>query len=145
MRTRIVAASALALLAVLVSGCSGEAGPKPKPQAPDPGISGLKVKLEALVADTCYSKPGGQEPKGCEKYVTQLGGTAGTVHKQAGLAKNPKLDGFATDLDHGVEAYRAGGCTTVASAAPGPCVDSLTAIARSLREIKSTVDALPDA
>ncbi|GAB3583898.1 hypothetical protein GCM10027445_59270 [Amycolatopsis endophytica] len=130
---------ALGALALVLAGCSNEAGPTPKGgggQADTPYA--LSIKLNALTADPCFREPAGSTPRGCGKYVTELGSTPGVVREQAGT-KHPDLVALSGDLDKGIGAYRDNRCDTVAE--PGdPCTAALTTIADSLRSIKHLVD-----
>ncbi|MDQ0377283.1 hypothetical protein [Amycolatopsis thermophila] len=130
---------ALGALALVLAGCSNEAGPTPKGsvgQADTPYA--LSVKLDALAADPCFRDPAGSTPRGCGKYVTELGSTPGLVREQAGT-RHPDLVALAGDLERGIGTYRDGRCDTVAD--PGdPCTPALTKIADTLRSIKQLVD-----
>jgi len=125
-----------ALLLVLLSGCGSEAGPTPK-QGGEPGPDALPTKLDALSADLCYRSPQTQLPKGCEKYVTELGGTAGTVRKRAGET-DKALSAQADALDRGIAAFRGASCTTVPTPG-GACTQALTDIATAVTTIKNLV------
>lgn len=137
MRTR----KTLAVLALglVLAGCGGEeAGPTPKGGGVAADPQALATKLRAYTADTCYTAPEQQVPKGCEKYVTELGGTVGMVREQAGT-KHPELGKLADGLDKAVAAYRAPHCETVLQ--PGnPCSPALRDIATSLRDIQQDID-----
>jgi len=67
-----------ALLVLVLSGCGNEAGPAPK-RGGEPGPDALPTKLTALTVDQCYASPRTQLPKGCEKYVTELGSVPGEL------------------------------------------------------------------
>lgn len=95
----------------------------------------LGTKLDALTADQCYRNPASQVPRGCEKYVTELGSTVGTV-RAAGLTAS------ADALDKGVGAYRAAHCETV-SATSNPCSKTLSDIAATVTTIKQKVEVSP--
>ena len=130
---------ALGALALVLAGCSNEAGPTPKGgagQATSPYA--LSVKLNALAVDPCFREPAGSTPRGCGKYVTELGSTPGVVREQAGT-KHPDLVALAGDLEKGTGAYRDNRCDTVVDRG-GPCTVALTTIADSLRSIKQLVD-----
>lgn len=124
------------LLLVLLTGCGSEAGPTPK-QGGAPGPDALPTKLDALSADQCYLNPRTQLPKGCEKYVTELGGVPGTVRKRAGDT-DKALSAQADTLDRGIAAFRGAGCTTV-PAPGGACTQALTDIATTVTAIKNLV------
>lgn len=130
---------AVVALALVLAGCGGEeAGPRPKggQVATDP--QALATKLRAYTSDTCFTAPDKQVPKGCEKYVTELGGSIGMVREQAGT-KHPELNRLADALDKSVAAYRAPHCETVTQ--PGnPCSPALREIADNLRDIKQDID-----
>lgn len=130
---------ALGALALVLAGCSNEAGPTPKGsvgQAQTPYA--LSVKLNALTADICFRDPAGSTPRGCGKYVTELGSTPGVVREQAGT-KHPDLVAEANALDKGIGAYRDNHCDTV-PAPGGVCTTALTTISDSVRSIKQLVD-----
>lgn len=137
MRTRKTLA--VLALALVLAGCGGEeAGPTPKGGGQATTPDALATKLRAYTADTCYSAPERQVPKGCEKYVTELGGSVGMVREQAGT-KHPELNNLADTLDKDVAAYRAPHCETVTT--PGnPCSTALRNIADALRDIKQDID-----
>ncbi len=134
---------ALGVLALVLTGCSTEAGPKARPGAGDPGPDALPTKLDALSADACFTGPQTQLPKGCEKYVTEVGNTAGSVHKlaKAGKTVNQPLDRDATALDQAVGAFRQAGCTTVPTPG-GACTQALVSISAALTEAKQKVNQL---
>lgn len=137
-RTSLVA---LGVLTVVLTGCSHEAGPTPGPNPGTPGPDALPIKLDALSADACYSSPETQLPRGCEKYVTEVGGTAGAVHQraQAGKTVNRPLDAQGTALDQAVGAFRGAGCTTVPSPG-GACTKALSDIATAITAVKKQVN-----
>jgi hypothetical protein len=131
---------AVLALALLLAGCGGqEAGPKPSggggsAATPD----ALATKLRAYTADQCFRAPAQQIPKGCEKYVTELGGSVGMVRELAGT-QHPALNSLGDALDKGVAAYRGPHCESVTT--PGnPCTPALVDIATALRDIKQIVD-----
>jgi hypothetical protein len=130
---------AVLALALALAGCGGqEAGPTPSRGGQATTPDALATKLRAYTADTCYSAPDRQVPKGCEKYVTELGSSVGMVREQAGT-KHPALNTLADALDKGVAAYRDPHCETVV--APGnPCSTALRNIANTLRDIKQVID-----
>jgi hypothetical protein len=131
-----------ALLVLVLSGCGSEAGPTPK-QGGAPGPDALPTKLAALTADQCYASPRTQLPKGCEKYVTELGNVPGAARKRAG-DKDPQLVTEADGLAKAVGAFRGAGCTTVAEPG-GACTQTLVDIAAALSGLKKQVDARPTA
>ncbi|MTD55021.1 hypothetical protein [Amycolatopsis pithecellobii] len=136
MRTRKT--TAVLALALVLAGCGTEAGPTPKggQVATDPAA--LATKLRVYSTDTCFTAPEQQTPKGCQKYVTELGGSLGMIREQAS-AKHPELNTLAGSLDKAIGAYRGAHCDTVAE--PGnPCSPALRDIATSLRDIKQVVD-----
>lgn len=137
MRTRKTLA--VLVLALALAGCAGrEAGPTPSGGGQATTPDALATKLRAYTADTCYSSPERQVPKGCEKFVTELGGSVGMVREQAG-AKHPELNTLANTLDKNVAAYRGQDCETVVT--PGnPCSAALRDIANTLRDIKQVID-----
>ncbi|WP_344858874.1 hypothetical protein [Amycolatopsis ultiminotia] len=140
MRTRSSLVT-LGVLALVLTGCSHEAGPTPGPNPGTPGPDALPIKLDALSADACYRSPQTQLPSGCEKYVTEAGGTVGSVHQraQAGKTVDRPLDAEATALDQAVNAFRGAGCTTVPSPG-GACTKALTDIATAITAVKKQVD-----
>ncbi|WP_020662484.1 hypothetical protein [Amycolatopsis benzoatilytica] len=142
MRTRS-SLVALGVLALVLTGCSTEAGPKARPGAGDPGPDALPTKLEALSADSCFTAPQSQRPSGCEKYVTEVGNASGSVHKLAKSGKtiNQPLDDDATAIDRAVGAFRGAGCTTVAQVGGG-CTKALSDISLALTEVKQKVNQL---
>jgi hypothetical protein len=129
-------------LVLLLSACGGnEAGPTPK-QGGTPGPDALPLKLTALTADQCFLKPDQQQPKGCEKYVTELGNTAAQVRQRAGV-KDVQLAKLADQLDKAVGAYRGNTCNTVDKPGNGPCTQAVSDIAAALNAIKTSVDSQP--
>ncbi|WP_410569323.1 hypothetical protein [Amycolatopsis sp. cmx-4-61] len=130
-----------AVLVLVLSGCGNEAGPAPKPQAGEPGPDALPVKLDALTVDQCYASPRTQLPKGCEKYVTEVGNVPGAARKRA-ADRDPQLTAEAAELEQAVGEFRGAGCTTV-PAAGGPCSQALVDIAAALGGLKKQVDARP--
>jgi hypothetical protein len=129
-----------ALLVLLLSGCGSEAGPTPK-QGGEPGPDALPTKLDALTADQCYASPQRQLPKGCEKYVTELGSVPGAARKRAGDT-DPQLLTEAAGLERAIGSFRGAGCTTVADPG-GACTQALVDIAAALGGLKKQVDARP--
>ncbi|MGW4483553.1 hypothetical protein ACWEOE_06910 [Amycolatopsis sp. NPDC004368] len=142
MRTRssLVALGGV-LLTLTLAGCGSEAGPTPGPNPGTPGPDALPIKLDALSADACYTSPQTQLPKGCEKYVTEVSGTAGAVHARAAAGKtvDVALEHAAAALDQGVGAFRGAGCTTVPTAG-GPCTQALITISGALTSVKTLVN-----
>jgi hypothetical protein len=127
-------------LVLLLSGCGGnEAGPKVARPAGDPGPDALPIKLNALTVDDCFLSPSLQIPKGCEKYVTELGGTVNTLRDRATTSKDPKLNDEADGLSKAVAAYRSNSCDTVTASGNGPCKNALVDIAGTLAVIKANV------
>ncbi|GLY68337.1 hypothetical protein [Amycolatopsis taiwanensis] len=124
---------AIGALTLLLAACGGqEAGPKPQGGGQTASTDVLGIKLDALTADQCYRSPTSQVPRGCAKYITELGSTVGTV-RAAGLV------GYADDLSKGIDAYRASNCESVST--PGnPCSQTLSDIAATLTRIKQKVD-----
>ncbi|GHF77862.1 hypothetical protein GCM10017566_60120 [Amycolatopsis bartoniae] len=129
----------MAALTLALAGCSGEeAGPTPKAGGSAATPDALATKLRAYTADTCFTAPAKQVPKGCEKYVTELGGSVGMVRQLAG-PKHPELNTLADSLDKNVAAYRGPHCENVTT--PGnPCSQALTNLANTLRDVKQAVD-----
>ncbi|GHG44803.1 MULTISPECIES: hypothetical protein [Amycolatopsis] len=130
-----------ALLVLVLSGCGNEAGPTPPRQGGEPGPDALPTKLDALTVDQCYASPRTQLPKGCEKYVTEVGNVPGAARKRAD-DRDPQLTAEATKLDQAVGEFRSAGCTTV-PAAGGACSQALVDIAAALSGLKKQVDARP--
>lgn len=139
-RTRSSLVALSGILALALAGCGSEAGPTPRPNPGPVGPDALPIKLDALSADACYGSPETQLPKGCEKYVTEVGGTAGAVHQRAqeGKTVDRPLDGEASGLDQAVNSFRAAGCTTVPTPG-GACTKALTDISAALDSIKKLV------
>lgn len=129
------------LLVLVLSGCGNEAGPTPKQGGGEPGPDALPTKLDALTTDQCFASPRTQLPKGCEKYVTELGGVPGAARKRADDG-DPQLVAQADGLDHAIAAFRGAGCTTVPDPG-GPCTQALVDIAAALDGLKKHVDARP--
>ncbi|MET8998969.1 hypothetical protein [Amycolatopsis sp. NPDC004169] len=130
-----------ALLVLVLAGCGNEAGPTPPRQGGEPGPDALPTKLDALTVDQCYASPRTQLPKGCEKYVTEVGNVPGAARKRAD-DRDPQLTAEAARLDQAVGEFRSAGCTTV-PAAGGPCSQALVDIAAALSGLKKQVDARP--
>nr|WP_166640595.1 hypothetical protein [Amycolatopsis sp. SID8362] len=128
------------MLVLVLSGCGSEAGPTPK-RGGEPGPDALPTKLDALTADQCYASPRTQLPKGCEKYVTEVGNVPGAARKRAD-DRDPQLVAEADKLDTAVKAFRGASCTTVPDAG-GPCTQALVDIAGALSDLKKQVDARP--
>ena len=129
-----------AVLVLVVSGCGKEAGPTPK-RGGEPSPDALPTKLDALTVDQCYASPRTQLPKGCEKYVTEVGNVPGAARKRAD-DRDPQLVAEAGKLDQAVGEFRSAGCTSV-PAAGGPCSQALVDIAAALSALKKQVDARP--
>lgn len=129
-----------AVLVLVLSGCGNEAGPTPK-QGGEPGPDALPTKLDALTVDQCYASPQTQLPKGCEKYVTEVGNVPGAARKRAD-DRDPQLVAEADKLDQAVKSFRGASCTTVPTAG-GPCTQALVDIAAALSGLKKQVDARP--
>lgn len=141
-RTQRVMAAIGGALVLLLSACGGqEAGPTPK-QGGEPGPDALPLKLNALTADQCFLAPDQQQPKECEKYVTELGNTAAQVRARAGV-KDVPLSKLADQLDKGVKAYRDNTCNTVDKPGNGPCTQAVADIAAALNAIKTSVNSQP--
>jgi hypothetical protein len=138
---RVVPAVVGALL--LFSACSSEAGPAPKRAAQDPGPGALRVKLEALTADSCYTEPEKQDPPGCEKYVTQLGSVPATARGFAGI-DSPELTEHADALATAITAYRSDSCYTPAGTGVDACSAALVDIADALKGVQSELGAVLD-
>ncbi len=128
------------LLVLVLSGCGNEAGPTPK-QGGEPGPDALPTKLDALTVDQCYASPRTQLPKGCEKYVTEVGNVPGSARKRAD-DRDPQLVAEADKLDQAVKSFRGAGCTTVPDPG-GPCTQALVDIAGALADLKKQVAARP--
>ena len=129
-----------AALALVLTGCGSEAGPTPQGGGPQQADTpeALATKLRAYTTDQCFLTPAEQQPKGCQKYVTELASTVGMVRQQAGT-KHPGLVTLADTLDRNIGAYRDARCDSVAT--PGnPCSQTLTDIAKTLSDIKQIVD-----
>jgi hypothetical protein len=128
------------VLVLVLSACGGnETGPAPTNPTQEPGPDPLVLKVDALSVDQCFLVPEQQQPKGCEKYVTQLGNTAAMVRDRAG-STDVRLATLADQLDKAVSAYRGNACDTVVTAGPGPCTQALSDISSSLQAIKTRVD-----
>jgi hypothetical protein len=138
-RTRKVTAVVLGVLVLVLSGCDSEAGPKTVQQVQNLGPDALPIKLDALTADDCFLSPSAQPPKGCEKFVTELGNTAGSVRERGLADKDLQLGVQADRLDKAVASYRSNACNTVTTTGNGPCGDALTEIAGALTLIKTDV------
>jgi hypothetical protein len=130
-----------ALLVMVLSACGNEAGPTPPRAGGEPSPDALPTKLAALTVDQCYASPRTQLPKGCEKYVTEVGNVPGAARKRAD-DRDPQLTAEAAKLDEAVKEFRSAGCTTVPSAG-GPCSQALVDIAAALSGLKKQVDARP--
>ncbi|GAB3154525.1 hypothetical protein GCM10027258_58450 [Amycolatopsis stemonae] len=128
------------LLVLVLSGCGTEAGPTPK-QGGEPGPDALPTKLDALTVDQCYASPRTQLPKGCEKYVTEVGNVPGSARKRAD-DRDPQLVADADQLDRAVKAFRGASCTTVPEPG-GSCTQALVDIAAALSDLKKQVAARP--
>lgn len=133
---RRVLAGVAGLMLLVVAGCANEAGPQPEGQPGDPGPEALRVKLDALTVDRCYTQPTQQRPKNCEKYVTQLANVVGRVDKHA-AAGGPQAAQRGRELDTAIAAYRDNGCNVDEPASPDACTGALTDIATALHAIKS--------
>lgn len=125
---------AVIALLFMLTACGREAGPKPKAPAPEPGPDALPTKLIALSVDQCFVAPKVEAPKGCEKYVTEVGNTTGTVRKRVPAA-GPSADA----VDAAVQVFRTSSCKTTA-APGGPCTQALVDMANALESIKTTVN-----
>jgi hypothetical protein len=128
------------VLVLVLSACGGnETGPAPTNPTQEPGPDPLLLKVDALSTDQCFLVPEQQRPKGCEKYVTQLGNTAAMVRSRAG-SKDTRLAMLGDQLDKAVSDYRGNACNTVETAGKGPCTQALSDISTSLDAIKTRVN-----
>lgn len=134
MRVHMRKTLALGALMLTLTACGGrEAGPVPHGGGQATTPDALTVKLRALNTDECWRTPGQQLPRGCAKYVTELGSTVGMVREQPGLTA------LADDLAKEVGDYHAAHCETVT--APGdPCSRTLTEIAATLTATRDKLD-----
>ncbi|SNR38907.1 hypothetical protein SAMN06265360_104181 [Haloechinothrix alba] len=128
-------------LAVLALPACGQAS-----QVPDeiddhvPGrIDVLDTKIDALRDDPCHTEPAQREPRDCEKFVTQLGNTAGTMREIA-RDEHERLAGHAERLAARVADYRDHRCGTAQPAEEDVCVDALVDLADTLDEVRSELD-----
>lgn len=140
MRTRGNLAALVVGLALVLAGCGHEAGPTPNGAAEDPGLRGLRIKLAALATDQCFADPARQLPKGCEKYVTQVGGTVGAIEKSA--AGLPQVPQQAAQVRKAVATYRDEGCGEIATPG-GVCTQALTDIGSVLGRIRAGLGTQP--
>ncbi|MFF5990288.1 hypothetical protein [Prauserella flavalba] len=141
MRTRALLVTAAAVVLLPLSACSREAGPTPKAAAPDPGPAELRVKLEALTVDVCFTDPREMDPPGCQKYVTQLGTIPGTAQKFAGT-EHPELAGAGRSLDKAIRAYRDNTCGTEGAA--DACTQALVDMSTALGQVEAHLAKLPE-
>ncbi|PXY19847.1 hypothetical protein DI005_03270 [Prauserella sp. PE36] len=141
MRTRALLVTAAAVVLLPLSACAREAGPTPKGAAPDPGPGALRVKLEALTMDVCFTDPTEMDPPGCQKYVTQLGTVPGTAQKFAGT-EHPELAEAGRALDKAIRGYRDNTCGTQGSA--DACTEALVDMSTALGQVKAHVSKLPE-
>ena len=104
-------------------------------------LAGRALARAGVEFDACYTSPQTQLPKGCEKFVTEVGGTAASVHERAAAGKtvDVALDHAAAALDQGVSAFRGAGCTTVPSPG-GACTQALITISGALTSVKKLVN-----
>lgn len=130
---RTLAAAAL----VLVAGTACD-----RDQTPTVDLPALRIKLQALTTDACHSDPRSLPPKGCQKYVTQLGNTARTV-AAAAQAGNEGLAGPAEAMSRGVKAYRAGKCELVRPVSDHVCYEALDAIAAAVEQTQRQLGSQP--
>lgn len=135
---RIRAALIPVVAAALLTGCSTEAGPTPKPAPQPPGPDALRIELDAQMTDQCFRAPTEQDPPNCEKYITQLASTPGIARDLAG--GNAALADAAENLRAGVQAYRDNGCTEADKAGPA-CGQALADVADALRAIEQALPA----
>lgn len=125
---------------VLTSACSREAGPTPTGGGDDPGPAALATKLRALTEDACYRDPGGGDPAGCQKYVTQLGSVPGKARDYA-KGDHPELSKAANALDKGLTTYNNGQC---GDSGGRQCEQSLQDISSALGNVQEGVEKLPE-
>lgn len=109
---------------------------------PTVDLDALRIKLGALVTDSCHSEPRAQRPKGCQKYVTQLGNTARTV-AAAARAGASELEAPAKAMTAGIEAYRAGKCETANPRSDQACYEALDAIAVAVEDVREKLGSKP--
>lgn len=138
MRTRRFLVALGGALFVL-TGCDHEAGPTPGPNPGTPGPDALPIKLDALSTDECFTAPSTQAPKGCEKYVTELGGTSGQIRQRDGR-NAAALSAQADALDKAVGAFRSADCTTEPDPG-GQCTQALDDIAGILATVTKLVNS----
>lgn len=91
-------------------------------------LESLRIKLDALMADSCNSEPESMEPWQCEKYVTQLANMATTL-TDAAESGIERLAGPGQRMTAGVSEYRAGRCAGPSPVSEEKCVTALTQIA----------------
>lgn len=125
---------AVIALLFMLTACGREAGPKPKAPAPEPGPDALPTKLTALSVDQCFVAPKTEAPKGCEKYVTEVGNTTATVRKRV-----PEAGPAADAVDAAVKVFRTSLCKTTAAPC-GACTQALVDMANALESVKTTVN-----
>lgn len=115
----------------------------------DPGPAALATKLRALTQDVCYRTPTDIQPAACEKYVTQLGGVAGSARKFAqgeyGRDDHQSLREAAGTLSKGLSAYNGSRCGRSASGGNDDeaCTQTLQDIADSLGDVQAGMEQLP--
>ncbi|MBA0128007.1 hypothetical protein H0B56_20880 [Haloechinothrix sp. YIM 98757] len=128
-------------LAVLALPACGQASQVPNEIDDDvPGqIDVLDTKISALRDDPCHTEPAQREPRACEKFVTQLGNTAGTMREIA-RGDHERLAGHAERLESRVTDYRDGRCGTAQPVEEDVCVDALVDLADTLDEVRSELD-----
>jgi hypothetical protein len=122
---------AAGLVVLFVLGGCGAGGPSPDYE-PDPDVDetaeALRVKLNAQMADGCHRNPGEQRPQGCEKYITQMGNTVGTVESLVAEGRSDLAEP-AERMADGIEEYRKARCNSAAPASTETCTAALTVVA----------------
>jgi hypothetical protein len=129
-----------AVLLLVLTACSQEAGPVAEAPAPGPGPEATQNKLRQMSADLCFQAPREQRPADCAKYIVQLSGTVRAVQKNA--AGDEEILSAARAMETGIGAYRKGECRLAEAADPTVCTQALTDIAAAVADAKAGFERL---
>jgi hypothetical protein len=129
-----------AVLLLLLTACSREAGPVAEAPAPDPGPGATQNKLRQMSADLCFQAPQEQRPADCAKYIVQLSGAVRAVQKNAG--GDEQVLSAARAMETGIGVYRQGECHLADPADPAMCTQALTDISAAVTDAKAGFERL---
>ncbi|MDV6013906.1 hypothetical protein [Haloechinothrix sp. LS1_15] len=140
MRMRSILVTVGVLVALVLTACG--------PDVPDEGeiddhvpgeLDLLRTKFGALTADPCHTRPTEQEPHTCERFVTQVGNTAGTMTESAQQG-HPQLSESAERMASRVAVYRDNRCGSADAGAEQLCEDTLVELAEAVEQAQQQME-----